>query len=122
MYSIFGSECGGSLLIPAFNATEMSIRRRGMPRTSLPLWPGWSRPLLGGLHQLRRIGADAAGVAFLCVRQAEVVAHRLQARDRRRRIVLRTHHQRTGHAEHGIGIDMLIVAEVERGDQLAIAV
>ena len=75
-----------------------------------------------GLHQLRRIGADAAGVAGLRMRQAEVVAHRLQARDRRCRIVLRTHHQRTGHAEHRIGIDMLVVAEVERGDQLAIAV
>ena len=36
MYSIFGSECGGSLLIPAFSGTEMSIRRRGMPYLHSP--------------------------------------------------------------------------------------
>src|SRR5690348_15411660 len=88
MYSIFGSECGGSLLIPAFSATEMSISRRGIRRTSVPSWPDLIRPSLRGLHQLRRIGADAAGVTFLGVRQAEVVAHRPQSRDRRFRIVL----------------------------------
>src|SRR5579872_2798046 len=112
MYSIFGSECGGSLLIPAFSGTEISIKRRGM----MP------PPLFRRLHQLRWISADATGIAWLCVRQTEIVVHRLQAGDWRGRIVLRIDHQRTRYAKHGIRIDMLVVAEVQRGDQFAIAV
>src|ERR1700733_3772260 len=119
MYSIFGSECGGSLLIPAFSATEMSISRRGIKRASIPSWPRLTRPLLRGLHQLRRIGADAPSVAFLGTREAEVITDRLQSRERRLRIILRANHQRTRHPEHGIGVDMFVVAEVERGDQFA---
>src|SRR6188472_1719539 len=108
-YSICGSMCGGSLLIPAFSGDEISIRRRGIS----------ALPLFRRLHQLRRIGTHASGVAGLRVRQSEIVAHRLQPGDRRGGIVLRLHHQRAGHAEHRIAVDVLIVAEVERRDQFA---
>src|SRR4051812_16416148 len=106
-YSICGSECGGALLIPAFSGPEMSISRRGI-----------SASLLRRRHQLRWISTDASGVACLCMREAEIVAHRLQPGDRRVWIILRADNKGSRNAEHCIGIDVLVVTEIQRGDQL----
>src|SRR5690348_8662729 len=118
--------CGGSLLIPAISGEEMSTRRCGIthaPTASLTeqyrwrwpaRWPAMTwEPSFGGLHQLRRIGADAAGIAGLGTREAEIVAHSLQSGDRRARIILCVHNQRAGHAEHCVGVNVLVVGEIQ---------
>src|SRR5215831_6007956 len=57
-YSIFGSACGGSLLIPTFSGEEMSIRRRGMTL----LDPGPFRyPQLAKWHAGGQVGGKLGG-------------------------------------------------------------